>query len=86
MIKNFIADIPFFIALLFKNISNLFFDFSFKLHKTFKTEAGIKMQKYEKALNKFVANYKQTGSITKASGDSKLADILGVTDAGKTKS
>ena len=74
---NIIANTPLFIALFIKFVSDLFFNLSFKLHISFGTEAGKKLEELDKAAKTMLAAIKAAKSQPPvASGDRKLVDIL----------
>jgi hypothetical protein len=74
---NFVCNTPLFLGLFFKFISDLFFNLSFKLHITFGTEAGKKLEELDKAAKNMIAALKQAKEQAPVtSGDRKLVDIL----------
>ncbi len=82
---NFIANSPLFLGLFFKFLSDLFFTLSFKLHITFGTEAGKKLEELDKAAKKMLKALKEAkaqGPV--ASGDRKLVDMLNGGSSGRT--
>lgn len=76
--KNFVANLPIYFGLVLRKISDSLFNLSFKLHITFKTEAGLKLEE----INKTIAAMKdlvKTQSVPiqkQESPDRKLVNIL----------
>lgn len=81
-IKNFVANIPIYAGMYIRMASDALFVLGFKLHITFKTESGKKLQEIDEAMKKIAAQVEKMGqgaTIKKASGDarySKLANII----------
>ena len=77
-IKNGIANIPIYIGLRFRAISDKFFNLGFNLHIAFKTEAGVKLKEVHDAMENLKLAVKLQAQATKQQnrGDSRLADII----------
>ncbi len=74
---NFVSNVPLFFGVFFKFISDVFFNLSFKLHISFGTEAGKKLEELGKAAKTMLKAIKQAKEQAPvASGDRKLVDIL----------
>jgi len=87
-LKNFIANLPLYLALFVRFISDKLFLLSFKLHITFGTESGAKLKQLDEAmkkLNEAISQQAAQGATTttattlkKVSNErySKLANII----------
>lgn len=81
-LKNIIANIPIYIGMYIRLLSDSFFVLGFRLHITFKTESGVKLKEIDEAMKKLAEHVNKTGQaavIKKAAPDqrySKLADII----------
>jgi len=73
--KNFVANIPLYIGVSIKLISDKFIDLSFKLHITFETDSGKKLVELQKAAEQYLEIIKEAKK-QHTSGDRKLVDIL----------
>ncbi len=78
--KNFIANLPLYGGLIFKLLSDFFFNLSFKLHITFKTEAGLKLVELDKAARRVVKAIQEAKIVgvrpSDSNGDRKLVNML----------
>jgi hypothetical protein len=81
-LKNIVANIPIYVGMYIRELSDSFFVLGFRLHITFKTESGIKLKEIDEAMKKLKEYVNKTGQaavVKKASGDqrySKLAEII----------
>jgi hypothetical protein len=76
-VRNFLCNIPLYLGLGTKLVGNTLINLSFKLHITFGTDAGKKLEKLQEATNELMKNIKEAKQNLKASsGDRKLVDIL----------
>jgi hypothetical protein len=85
IVRNFMANTPLFIALAFKFVSDMLFNLSFKLHITFGTEAGKKLEELDKAAKQMLQAIKESrGQVPIQNGDRKLVDILNGGTSGRS--
>lgn len=75
-VKNFIANIPFFIGLMFKKLSDMFYNIAFKFHVALDTEAGRKLKEISEVFKQFDNIVKTQPGQAKHNPDSKLATII----------
>lgn len=74
-VKNGIANIPIYVGLGLKYLSEKSFEFSFKLHITFKTEVGAKIVVARENLLKMADAMRKAQEMQRAE-ESKLSNVL----------
>lgn len=78
-LKNLIANIPIYIGLYIRALSDVFFVLGFRMHITFETESGVKLKEIDETVKKLKAKVEASDAPNKKTPDlrySKLASII----------